>query len=310
MQQPTMVTGAAGFIGQNLLSVLAARDLPGVAFYHQRVPECGESVYPVQGDITSDEDLDRALRNVECVVHLAWSQGFKGPEMASLTGGSDTENLRMIRSLIKGMERAGTKRLVFMSANGAHLEAEDRFLQEKYFAESLIINSRIPEKIIIRAAPVWSGTGIRDRFVQSVMQLLKFPVYPLPKSKTPLAPLHVKDLTATLLSAITSNLVDVSAYVVSVEGGAHYQPREILKIVASEYVKKPQLPIGGFIGAYFAGLLERRGVKKLSTQSQPVAGMSNYLVMAHSELGSEKPYELSLDLVPKSRIAFQNLTAP
>ena len=114
-----------------------------VAVYHHSFRRSHESIYPVCADITSPELLAAPLRGVDTVVHLAWEGGLAGPEPlnGSLTdrAGQDAQPQPWHAAhVLTAMERAGTRRIVFLSALGADRRATAPFLREKYLAETLI----------------------------------------------------------------------------------------------------------------------------------------------------------------------------
>ncbi|MEI6399247.1 MAG: NAD(P)H-binding protein, partial [Pseudomonadota bacterium] len=183
-----LVTGSAGFIGREVASKLAATNAQVVSMYHYRLPEAAEGLYPFSSDLSSPDLLATPLRGISTVVHLAWSTKGAAADNARAGGALHANpshqhagaNIPMLRNLIAGMERAGTKRIVFLSALGARRNCENLFLLEKYICELMIINSDIPEKVIIRSASVISGPISNDRMVQSLLSSIRWPgVYPL-----------------------------------------------------------------------------------------------------------------------------------
>ena len=138
VDQAVLVTGGSGFIGKHIVKHLAEAGETVVCMYHHRLPEPMANVYPVCSDMGSSELIAAPLRGVESVIHLAWEGGFVGPtERVSwnLNSNNLPKNARLLKNLLSAMERAGTKRIVFMSAIGASRNAKTPFLQEKYLSE-------------------------------------------------------------------------------------------------------------------------------------------------------------------------------
>ena len=131
MSGRTLVTGAAGFIGSHLVDSLCADgisplsfDLPGVDFSNLRDSD-SEIVH---GDIRNPADLDRAMRGVETVYHLAAISRHN----ASLP---DSEyhaiNVQGTRNVLDAAIRIGLRRVVFVATIEAVGMSRTSVLAEK-----------------------------------------------------------------------------------------------------------------------------------------------------------------------------------
>lgn len=256
-----MVTGGAGFIGQHVVRLLAAQEQTVVALYHHKLPESLENVYPVCSDMGSAELLAAPLRGVETVIHLAWHGGLAGPETAvsydPASPGVLPRNAQILKNLLTAMERAGTRRIVFVSASGAQRGAQVPFLQEKYLSEFLTLNSKVPEKVIVRSSVVFGGQAGGDPFLRSIMRVMKFPLYPVPRRRDVLSPVHVKDIAATIVAATQQPMDDEPATVLDVHGGENYAVQDIFRIVSDRCVKGTRIPLPSFLGTSLLPFLER-----------------------------------------------------
>ena len=306
-----MVTGGSGCLGQAVVRQLALCGRTIVSVYHHKLPESFERVYPVCVDLSSAELMAAPLRGVETVVHLAWAGGLAGPSQPFAHGGHsrqpETANLRMLRHLLTAMERAGTKRLIFLSAAGASRTAAAPFLREKYAAEAMLLNAKIPEKCILRSALIWGGNGVNDRLVQSMLRLLRFPVYPLPSSDMALAPVHLADIAEVVVNACFQAQASEAA-VQEVHGGQCYAMGQLFKMVSERYIGRPRLALGGILGESLLPLLERDrrgatattkmqhllaiGVTKAGVQVSPsIGGAAGNRLASFQERLAERPAE-------------------
>ncbi len=286
-----MVTGAAGYIGRRMVQALAKESRTVVALYHHRLPESLDHSYPVCSDMSSPELMAAPLRGVEMAVHLAWDGGIGGPladvgRWTAHDAPRATRNAQMLANLITAMERAGTRRIVFVSALGASPKAESAFLRDKYLGEFLVLNSAIPEKVIVRSAVVWGGQSHDDPFLRSILRVMRYPVYPVPKAQRQLAPLHVDDLCATLLKACEATMERPTA-LVELDGGEKYPVDEIFRMVSENLTKKSKLALGGFLGQTLLPFFERegpnrRGASVSTTSSNNTPKIQDFLALGGS----------------------------
>lgn len=256
-----LVTGGSGFIGRNLVSFLAKEGKTIVSMYHKRLPEPCPDVFPVCSDLTSVDLLAAPLRGVDTVVYLAWGNNFVGPTEGVRFDPryeNCSSNIRCLKNLLEAMEKAGTSRLIFLSAVGASRRARNPFLKEKYLAEVTVLNARIPEKIIVRSNIVFDPGAEQDQFINSVRSVLKLPgFYPIPRAQLPLAPIHVRDLCRSLNNLIDCEMTAHSA-IVEISGQDVLKVEEIFKIVNDRFSKRTRIPLRGAIGNSLVSFVEKR----------------------------------------------------
>ena len=266
----TMVVGGSGFVGRHLVRYFSDQKESVVSIYHRRLPEPLPNVYPVCSDLQSVDLLAAPLRGVDTVYYLAWDHNFLAPE-SPLIFQANVEtcsyNLKILRNLLSAMEIAGTRRLIFLSAVGTSRKAQSGFLKEKYLAEFAVLNSKIPEKVVVRSSLVYTENGEHDRFIQSIMNLMKYPLYPVPLHKEPLAPIHVNDLVEILFQLSTCELSE-AASLLEVTGQEFLKIEELFRLVSDKFVKGARFQLRGNIGNTLVPVFERRSKKKKES-SQP-----------------------------------------
>jgi nucleoside-diphosphate-sugar epimerase len=252
--QAILVTGGSGLIGKQLVRTLAKSNYVTVSMYHHKLPEPMANVYPFCSDMNSIDLLGAPLRGVECVVHLAWEKNIIGAQFGEISLHNPTRNLQNLGNLLRAMELAQTKRIIFMSALGASRSAESPFLQEKYLAEHLVLNSRVPEKIILRSSIVFGGD--QDKFVRAITNLMKFPgMYPVPRFGQPIAPIHIADLIESVMAAIKNPLPEPCS-IIEMVGKENYRIEDIFRMVSNRFVKGAKLQIKGKLGDSLVPLFE------------------------------------------------------
>lgn len=255
-----LVTGGSGFIGRHLVKKLSKTNKTVVSMYHHRLPEPLPKVYPVCSDLGSVELLKAPLRGVDTVVYLAWENTFTGSEEnidIDLKSNRVPRNIQMLRNLLQAMEDAKTKRFIFMSANGANRYAQNSFLKEKYFAELVVLNSDIPEKIVLRPSVIYGDDNKYDRFIDSILNIMKFPgIYPVPKFNELIAPIHIDDIVSTIYELTKVEMVEPST-IIDIVGRDKYKVEELFKLVSDRFSKRAKLQIRGVIGEALLPIFEK-----------------------------------------------------
>jgi len=114
----SLVTGATGFVGANLIEALNAQGWPARALMRRtssRKALEGLAYEQALGDILEPESLEAAMRGIECVFHVAaavtyWRVGVDTLYRVNVGG---THNV------LRAARRAGVKRVVFTSSVAA-----------------------------------------------------------------------------------------------------------------------------------------------------------------------------------------------
>jgi len=195
------VTGATGFVGQEILRQLHAaghavrilarnRDSPAVRELRSRY---AAEVHP--GNVTDAASLTGGLGGCDAVMHLVG--------IISEVGDQTFENVhaRGTQNIVTAAQRAGVKRFVHMSALGTRVNAASRYHQSKWAAEDAVRQSGL-EFTIFRPSIIY-GPG--DQFVNLFAKLARFsPVLPVMGSgQTKFQPIAVEDVAACFVKALT-----------------------------------------------------------------------------------------------------------
>lgn len=258
-----IITGSSGYIGQHLLKQLSSKKVSCLSSYRNRIPESLEHIYPVHLDLSLRETVSPALKNIHTVIHLAWEKSFFECEKENVS--EKNKNLLSMKNLIEVAQDSKVKRLVFLSAVGASKQTDSEFLKEKYQAEHALLNSTISEKIIIRSSVVFGGENNNGKFIKSMKRLMRFPgVYPLPKERGRVSPVHIDDLCTVLENLLSFK--SPSSTILDVVGKEAYRLEDLFRIV-TENMNENRIALGTRLGDWLISFLERE--RNLEDQSIP-----------------------------------------
>jgi nucleoside-diphosphate-sugar epimerase len=256
-----LVTGGSGFVGRYLVKQLSKKDRTVISLYRHKLPEPMSQVYPVCSDMSSPDLLLAPLRGIHTVIHLAWEGSFINQGLnssSSMETSQLTSNAKMTKNLLQAIKKSNVKRLIFVSVIGASAEADSSFLREKYLTELLVLNSKVEEKIILRAPIAMGEGGASDRIVQTILNLMRMPaVYPVPFSKQTINPVHVEDIVKVISKFVEIKMTK-KAVVCELTGSSSYRIDEFFQLIGQKYQNgQKKIPIKGFMGNQLYHLMER-----------------------------------------------------
>jgi nucleoside-diphosphate-sugar epimerase len=297
-----LVTGGSGYVGQFLVRELNRQGHSVVSMYHHRLPETHDLVYPVCSDMSSAELLAAPLRGVDTVVHLAWEGGLAGPKQNVSWDPVSTSqlptNIKNLRNLTSAMEKAGTNRLIFLSASGACRGAQQPFLKEKYLGEFFALNSDIAQKVIIRPSIIWGSDHTQDPFVRSIKRVMKYPVYPVPRQTGGINPIHVEDLARMIAKAATIELAE-SHNIIDIQGKENISLEAFFKLVSEKYLKGTRLPLRGLLGESILPIFER------SSDIREIPRISNFLALGDRSKSEAKLVSELVQRLPLQEVSIK-----
>jgi len=182
-----LVTGASGFIGRPLVSLLTARG-HSVRGMVRRAAEAQEisGIEIEVGDVRDAGAVDRATRGVDAVVHLAAATGVARASVAREV------NVQGTRRILDALRVNGGRRVVFISSISASRERMGPYGQTKREAETQVAHAGL-EWVILRPSLVY-GPGPAGLFAR-LQRSMKGPVLPMiGEGSIELDPIHVDDV--------------------------------------------------------------------------------------------------------------------
>ncbi|MEO5616695.1 MAG: Gfo/Idh/MocA family oxidoreductase [Candidatus Eisenbacteria bacterium] len=258
------VTGASGFIGRRLIQHLLGAGHSVVAAVRRPCPDLDPArVRVVQVRLDDRDELRRGLEGCDAVVHLAVATGTTSEREAFAVNVVGTEHL------LEAAKSAGVRRFIFASTISATRERMGPYGRTKQIAEQRVAASGIPY-CTIRPSLVYGG---REGLVANLTAYLRgLPFIPVMGDGTiELDPIHVDDVCAAILAALTEDRLLGRAY--DLLGPDRVTFNQFLdRLSAGLGVKRPYLHIPGPVALMLARVLAV-GLKRPPITEDNVLGM-------------------------------------
>ncbi len=196
-----LVTGASGYVGNNLVRRLVELGTPVRAMVGHpekaqvRLSDVQSEVEIVKGDVTRPETLNEWMQDVDTVIHLVAVAIEKGKRTYEAINTQGTINV------VDAARAAGVKRFINMSQNGASADSPYRFLRSKGIAQDYVAKSSL-EWTAMRPSVIW---GPQDEFANVQARLIKltpiiFPIVGDGKAK--FQPVYVGDVVEAIVKTL------------------------------------------------------------------------------------------------------------
>ena len=166
MTEQVALTGATGFIGQNLLTALAESGYPVRALTRRPRPGSG-SVSWVHGDLNNSQALDELVEGCAAVIHCAGT--VRGNSMEDFL----EVNLKGTENLLEAAARpASPPRFLLISSLAARYPDYSWYSRSKSMAEALLMSDKYSglSRTIYRPSAVY-GPG--DREMRPLFRLMR-----------------------------------------------------------------------------------------------------------------------------------------
>lgn len=188
-----LVTGANGFVGNNIVAKLLEK---GYSVRGQvrnkekaelRLGEQLTQIELVSGDVTQREDMEAIMDGVDAVVHTVAIAIEKG------SATYEEVNYQGTIHVVDAAEKAGVKRFINISQNGADSALPYRFLKSKGKAQEYVASSNL-DWTALRPSAIF---GPQDEFFNSFARLVQLTPFVFPlvaKGEPTFQPVSVYDV--------------------------------------------------------------------------------------------------------------------
>jgi NADH dehydrogenase len=196
-----LVTGAAGFVGNNVVRRLVAEGKPVRAMVRDtekakiRLGDLKGKVEIVKGDVTDRASLAPLMRDVSAVVHTV--------AIALEKGGATYEdvNYQGTIHIVDAAEAAKVRRFINVSQNGATPDHFSRFLRSKGRAQEYVATSTL-QWTAVRPSAIF---GPQDEFFNSIAGLVRVTPLIFPNiggGRATFQPVSIDDVVTAIVRSI------------------------------------------------------------------------------------------------------------
>ncbi|MBX3085424.1 MAG: complex I NDUFA9 subunit family protein [Anaerolineae bacterium] len=197
-----LVTGASGYVGNNLVRRFVRDGLPVRAMVGSvekamlRLKDVEPQIEIVKGDVTRPETLNEWMQGVDTVIHLVAIPMEKGKRTYEAINYQGTVNV------VEAAKRAGVRRFINMCQNGATADHFSPFLRSKGRAQAYVAASGL-DWTAVRPSVIW---GPQDEFANVQARLIQMTPFVFPvvgDGKTPFQPVYVGDVVEAIVRSIS-----------------------------------------------------------------------------------------------------------
>jgi uncharacterized protein YbjT (DUF2867 family) len=196
-----LVTGAAGFVGNNIISKLVKAGKTVRAVVHnmekadKRLADYKGAIEIVKGDVTKRGDWPALMHGITTVIHTVAIPMEKGGQTY------DGVNYHGTVNVVDAAVQGNVPRFIFISQNGANANLPYRFLASKGKAQDYVERSKLGSTIL-RPSAIF---GPQDEFFNTFARLVKLTplVFPLiGGGKAEFQPVSVLDVAEAAVRSI------------------------------------------------------------------------------------------------------------
>ncbi|MCK4539820.1 SDR family NAD(P)-dependent oxidoreductase [Candidatus Parcubacteria bacterium] len=224
-----LITGASGGIGKILIKKLikAGFDDLAVLSRGQFQFEKTEKLKIKTGNLNDFNSLDKALKNIDVVMHLA------GVTHTNKTKKYFQINTEGTKNLLQAAEKNFVKKFIFISSRAAS-QTGGAYAYSKFLAEQMVKKYK-HDWIILKPAEIYGAKN--DEVIQKLINKIKKSYFiPVPgKGDSELSPVFVDDVVAAIINSIQSEKNNTS-YILA--GADSFSYKNLVNLIARAYNKK------------------------------------------------------------------------
>lgn len=237
MKTKVYITGAAGFVGRNLIPVLLKNDNEIIAFVKNESEKkaiADFNVKTVVADLSNPGKWQNVFFKNSIIVHLA-------SEISSKTAEAFTKNnVTATQNLINAAKKSKVKKIIHFSSAAVTSIRLDDYARTKKIQEETVIKSKIPY-LVLRPSMMYGPTD--DKNIGWLINMTKkLPIIPLPGGGNfGRQPVFIQDICL-----IVSKLINTKAgnKIYEIHGYEYITLRQMISSIKQQLkMKKVMLPV-------------------------------------------------------------------
>ena len=250
-----MITGAGGFIGKKLYSVLASNGCDVRAMLRGKSREEFEGAFDsiLIADIATFDGWSDAFRDVDVIVHLASLVSINNDRSGNALNAYRRVNVEGTRRLAEAARRANVRRIVYISTikvNGDFTSGEpftelnipspgDYYSISKWEAEQVLNDFSGTMEIIIIRPPMVYGPGVKGNLLQLMKCIEKGIPLPFKNIRNKRSLISLDNLVDAIIASVFKAESAGNTFLVS--DGDDISTPDLIGRIAASMGKKPRL---------------------------------------------------------------------
>lgn len=236
MKKQIAVTGAAGFVGRNLLPYLIENGFGVLAIVKNEQEKCVIEKLPIKiivADLSKSGKWQEHLE-ADVIVHLASEISSKNKDDFY------KNNVVATKNLIKAAKKSKVKNIIHFSSAAVTSIRQDPYSKTKKEQEDIVTCSKIPF-LILRPSMMYGPTD--DKNIGWLIKTLKkLPIIPLPGGGYfGRQPIYISDICQIILKMINGSTINK---IYEIHGYEYVSMREMVKVIKAQFnIKNPVIII-------------------------------------------------------------------
>lgn len=223
-----LITGASGGIGKILIKKLIETELYDLVILSRKMlaRENTDKLKIVFGDLNDPASLDKALKNIDIVIHLA---GVTHSNNAKKYFQINTEGTK---NLLLAAENNSVKKFIYISSRAA-IKTGGAYAYSKFLAEEAVKKYKY-DWIILKPAEIY-GANDNDALQKLIEKIKKSYLIPVPgKGESELSPVFIDDIIAAIINSISTEKNNTS-FVLA--GPKNLSYKDLVDLIARSFNK-------------------------------------------------------------------------
>lgn len=194
------------------------------------------------------------------LAHLYWRSSADWMEVNRSRPLVESPNIKVLGNAIKIAEKLEVDAIIFPSEQACQFDTKNPYCKEKYIAESFIINSRIPQKFILKSAIVADVANQQDELLKNIERLLHQPLFIPAWGKKQIDYVAASEMAETILDACIGKTNSAACNFIEVKANHRLKINQMLtNKYQLSFSQKFKVVVGRIFSPIFAKIIFKSG---------------------------------------------------